>query len=159
MSLKSEELVNLLDVRKTIDNWVYDAFENQAENEEFQRKRMHKKFKKDIEKTRACMLAVWWTDFKSVIKYKEPKAEFETVGKKKGIVGFFRKLLRLDKKKEAVIDYPSISQVEQMIDQEIQENNPSQENNTEIETGEGTAEKDNQSAVQVEQGTQSQSGV
>ena len=159
MKFKSEELTELLEVRQRIDNWVYEAFENQAENEEFQRKRTHKKYKKDIEKTRACILGVWWLDFKSIVNYKEPEAEFETVPSKKGLVGFFRRLFRLDKKKIAEIRYPTDAEVKQMIEQNIQENELKEDIVVGAEDKNNIPQSENKVSQQDERGAQDGEGA
>ena len=155
MKFKSEELADLIRLREDIDRWAYEAFENQAENEDYQRKRVRNRYKKDIEKTRACMLSVWWLDFKSIIKYKEPKVEIEKVTQKHGIIGFFRRLFGLNKKNNPEIEFPVDVKIDEMIDQSVEENTLKDEVNAEtvVEEGKSNLETTNPENEQSSQDT------
>lgn len=77
MKIITDEVLKLLDVHEKIVGYFNNCFENQAANEEYQRKRIHDKYKKDIEKTRKLFLALWLKEVNNVIN--PPKDKIKVI--------------------------------------------------------------------------------
>ena len=75
MKIITDEVLKLLEVHERILGHFNTCFENQAANEEFQRKRTHNKYKKEIEKTRKLFLALWLKEVNNVVNPPKDKTK------------------------------------------------------------------------------------
>ena len=101
----TDEVLKLLETHTTIIGHFNTCFENQAANEEFQRKRTHNKYKKEIEKTRKLFLNLWLLDVNRVIHPPKEKTKVIVEGNKETKKpSFIQRIFRHNKQDKKQLD-------------------------------------------------------